>query len=764
MSTRESPGRSRRGLRSRLARDAAAPRRDGVLTLALWLSIVASVAPLLSVVAAGTWLLGVTTGAAVLLGIGYGIRRAGLASGVATAVQAGLWLLGTTLFFFTDDALLWVIPTGDVVHEATLQVQQASNEILVGVAPLEPTSAVTFVLVAAMGLLTIALDHVVVTARMPLLGAVALIAVWLIPAIAVPSAVNAIGFALLAAALLFLIRAETRTREAPAVERRSAGVAAVAATIGVVAIVAALVGGSALPPPTVTAGAGLPASIDPTLELGDDLRQRSDVPVLSVRSDAPTLPYLRVTTLSGFDGAVWQPDRLRSVPLEEGGFGPVEVAEGVRVTEYRTNVTVEQLNSVYLPVSFPAVSVTGLDGQWRAVPFSRTVRTGQSNTQGQEYEIVTHVPRPTLEQIQAADARLAESRVGVYALPAGTPLSIVRTAQEVTAGAVTDYDKLVALQDWFRGPEFSYSLNAPVAEGFDGTGSDAVADFLEVKSGYCVHFAGAFALMARALDMPSRIAIGFLPGSYTGERVDDERVGEVTTSQLHAWPEVYFTGIGWVPFEPTKSLGVATDFPAETEPVPDDGGTDVADGPTPSTAPTSASPAPSTAPDRPIDDEAGPLGESAATVDFGPYFVALGTVLLVAMLPLLAGAVRRRWLRARGDAPSAWRYLQDAAIDLGMHVPASESPRAFGARLVAEGSADAAAMRRLVAVIERASYAAATGAAGASGASADGPDAFADAVAVRAAMLAAADGGVRARALLLPRSLVVRPGSAFAAG
>jgi transglutaminase-like putative cysteine protease len=50
-----------------------------------------------------------------------------------------------------------------------------------------------------------------------------------------------------------------------------------------------------------------------------------------------------------------------------------------------------------------------------------------------------------------------------------------------------------------------------VQEGFDGQGVDAVAAFLQAKTGYCVHFAGAFALMARSLGMPTRIVVGFLP-------------------------------------------------------------------------------------------------------------------------------------------------------------------------------------------------------------------------------------------------------------
>ncbi|MFX7090865.1 transglutaminase-like domain-containing protein, partial [Acinetobacter baumannii] len=45
---------------------------------------------------------------------------------------------------------------------------------------------------------------------------------------------------------------------------------------------------------------------------------------------------------------------------------------------------------------------------------------------------------------------------------------------------------------------------------------DAVARFLQERTGYCVHFASAFAVMARTLDMPSRIVVGYLPGTRSG--------------------------------------------------------------------------------------------------------------------------------------------------------------------------------------------------------------------------------------------------------
>ena len=756
------------------------PRGELRLTIALWIALVATTIPLLRVVHSGAWLPGAALLMAVLLMVGFALRRRRRMPAIAvTLTELAVWTVAITGVFLPETALLRVIPTGGVVQAVPEIVQQAGQEILEGVAPLAATSSLSFVIVAALGLLAIALDHVVLTARMPLLAAVALVIVWLIPAIAVPAGVDVVAFVVLAAAVLFLIRAETRTRETSVA--RAGGVSAVALAIGAVAIVGAVIGGPVLPPPTATAGgAGLAASIDASLDLGDDLRQPNDVTVLTFRSDAPQLPNLRVATLSLFDGEVWQPDRPRSVELSEAAFDPVTAADGIRITEYRTNVDVSRLSSAYLPVPYPAVGVTGLEGDWRAVPYSRTLLTGQSNARGQRYEVVSQVPRPTLEQIRGTSARMDDTAVDVTSVPADTPAIIADTAREVTAGAATDDDRLVALQSWFRGPEFRYSLDTPVEEGFDGAGVEAVAAFLDRKEGYCVHFAGAFALMARTLGMPSRVVVGFLPGGYTGDTVDGQRVAEVTTGQLHAWPEVYFAGVGWVAFEPTKSLGTPTQFVSASEPV-DDAGEDVT---APTATPTSSAAASAAPTERP--DSGGDASPVAARgIDLWPLSATVLIVLALAAAPAAAGWTRRRVQRARGGVGGAWRGVQDTAIDLGIAVPLSESPRAFGARLIAQHGAPSAETNHLVGVMERLSYAPAAGGPGSGAAAGPGATgtrraaaaddrtgiragaspaagAFADAEAIRRGMLAAADPRERLRAVALPRSLVIRPGSAFA--
>ena len=75
----------------------------------------------------------------------------------------------------------------------------------------------------------------------------------------------------------------------------------------------------------------------------------------------------------------------------------------------------------------------------------------------------------------------------------------------------------------------------------------------EDKRGYCQQFSGAMALMLRMAGIPARVAAGFSPGSYNKD------TGEYRVRDLdaHSWVEVWFTGIGWVPFDPTPARSPA---------------------------------------------------------------------------------------------------------------------------------------------------------------------------------------------------------------
>lgn len=735
---------------------------DLPLTIGVFVAVFAALMPLLSVVRPWPWLGLAVILTLLVLAAGYIARRYRLPAVAVSLIELGIWALVLTFVFFRDTALLWVLPTPETIRAVPEALEVASNEIALGAAPLQASAELSFLIVGATALLAIIIDHVVLTARMPLLAGVGLIAVSLIPSIAVPRGIEVSSFVLLAGAILFLIRADTRSRE-PKPQReasRSAGVPATALGIGAIAVVVAVVAAPLLPQPAIQPGAGgvgAGPGIDVSLQLGDDLRRPRETTALIVRSDLPSAPYLRAATLSTFNGSIWEPDRSRSVPLSsEFALSEVSVNPDVRVVEYKTSIEVQDLVSPWLPVAFPAVQVNGLQGDWEAVPFNRTVVTRTTSTSGQKYEVVTHVPRPTLEQMRAATAGGPQIRDETTQIPADLPAIITETAAAVTEGAGSDYDALAAMQRFFRSGDFSYSLDSPVEEGFDGSGAEAVAKFLEVKEGYCVHFASAFALMARTLGMPSRIVVGYLPGTATTDAVDRQTVYSVASSQLHAWPEVFFDGVGWVPFEPTTGLGVPTTFaPAASLPGETDEPGEVVSTPSPSASAQ-------------LPDSEQNRGDSGAT-DAGPTTTTVNPLpafgLFVAILMLLAipGLIRytqsRSLLRAaeQGDAVAAWMIVMDAAIDLGIPVPASESPRALGRRLIDEHGAPLAETTQLVRAIERASYA--QGGKHRLWESTSMTDA---ATRVRAGLFASVPSSRRLLAVVVPRSLVIRPGSVYA--
>ncbi|GAA2975898.1 transglutaminase-like putative cysteine protease [Microbacterium terrae] len=747
----------------RVATARAAARGEWVLPVAVLVALVTALMPVLGVVDPGSWLLGSIVIAVLVIGAGFVARLFRLPAVAVSLIEAAVWAGFLTFIFLRDTALLWVIPTPATVRTAVDMFDDAMREIVLGAAPLETSAELGLLITGAMGLLAIIVDHVAVTARMPLLASIGIVAVSLIPTIAVPGEVDVMAFVLLATAVLFLIRAETRSREKPLQreDERSAGVPATAVGIGAIAVILAVVAVPLLPQPAIRGGVGGPGpGIDATLQLGDDLRRPQEIEVIQVRTDAPSPPYLRATTLSRFEGGVWEPDRVRTVPLDaEFGLGPLPFGEEIRSSEYLTKVQVMNLATTWLPIPYPAVEVTGLDGRWAAVPYNRTVISQSITTQGQSYEVSSTQPRPTLEQIRAMEARTPDARDETTELPSDLPPIVHDLALEVTAGAANDYDALVALQRWFRGGEFRYSLQAPVEDGFDGSGAEAVAQFLEQREGYCVHFASAFALMARTLEMPSRIVVGYLPGTATGDLVDDEPVYTVSSSLLHAWPEVYFDGVGWVAFEPTAGLGVPTSFsPAASLPGQPNDPTDPQSGATPT--PSASAGSPTTSPLNPRDEAvSGPTVTETNPLPFASVMVG---ILALLALPGVIREVRRRQMTAQaagGDAAAAWMLVQDAAIDVGIAVPASESPRAFAARLVEQHGAPAAAMGYLVSAIERASYAPGTH-------GLDfwlGESAAEAAAEVRTELLGAVPPARRILAFIAPRSLLVRPGSTYAA-
>jgi transglutaminase superfamily protein len=262
------------------------------------------------------------------------------------------------------------------------------------------------------------------------------------------------------------------------------------------------------------------------------------------------------------------------------------------------------------------------------------------------------------------------------------------------------------------------------------------------------------AVMARQLGIPSRVAVGFIPGSsdVPGRNI-------ITTHDLHAWPELYFEGAGWVPFEPTPPARTG-EPPAYTLGVRAQGdGTETTapQAAQPSASPSAGSTFQGSAEQRDHDPDAlrqNGAGQAGANSGF-PWALTLGMLVVVAVcaLPALARLTvhRRRWMRARTPettALAAWGDLQDTLTDFGHGVPRAATPRQFVAHLAGNVLIDdqaRAAAGRIAVAAERCEFARSVG---------DVDDLRADVSTVRDSLASSASRGERLRAAVLPRSTV----------
>lgn len=669
----------------RRRRSAVRARPGGSLAVLLGALLVVSTRPLARVVLPDAWFPLAIAIIVIVLATGYVVRR--LIGTTVGAIVAQVIVAATLLWLGLAGPLQLPVPTPMsmplVIDMLTGALAAAIEEVRVGVAPLAPTAATTTLIAVSITVATIVLDVVVCRFRLALFGVLGALTIALVPGIILPD-----GADLIVAAVIFALGVALLvvSRSAPVVSRaRRAGLAVALTTVSAVAAFAVLpmVPTSAGADGTVP-GLGPARSIDSTLDLGRDLRQPRVTPVLSYRSDADEPLYLRLAVMSSFTGREWTPDASPAASLDWLRTTSETIASGVAVKDHTANITTEKVSSDLLPVPAEAGRVDGVQGTWLVRQGARTVFTHNADAKNQDYAVDFRAISPTQQQLRDATNTGSSLRPGNTDLPDDVPAIVRARLDEVTSDAPTAFDKLMALQNWFRSSAFTYSLDAPVADDYDGTGVQAIGTFLDTRQGYCVHFASTFAVMARELGLPARVVLGFLPGDKTSDSVDDEDVYAVTSAQLHTWPEVYFDGIGWVAFEPTPSIASAAVF-AEGSAASDEPTPGASTSAAPSVAPTSST---SAQPDvRPDIDAGGAGGTSGPSADPRVLLIVVGALVVLAA-PGLIRVVQRRVRYAavrRGDPQAAWREAVATAVDLGIPIVEGGSVRQVAAALDAEG-------------------------------------------------------------------------------
>ncbi|MFC6149170.1 MULTISPECIES: transglutaminaseTgpA domain-containing protein [Mumia] len=711
-------------------------------------------------------------GAAVVLAAGASARAVRGSRTIVTTVEGVVAVCWLTFAYGGGTGLAGVIPTPATLERAQAIGAATYTHAQRYAAPVPDLDSLTATLATLVVVLALVIDVLAVELRWtPSLGLVVL-AVMMIPATLLAGDVRPGVFVIGAAAyagLLVVTRHDDARSWGPQVPGVGVGSAdpldtavahlrgAIPAIgIGLGAIAVALVVPLLAPAASQDlfsgggdgSGSGNGSGLaNPILDMRRNLRGQSNDVMVTVQAEpgTPAPRYLRLATLQTVGERGWSlgdrvgagqqlGDDLPAIP----GLNP-----GVRTSTLRYAAAVAPgfdsfwLPHIYAPTALRVDDPEGIEINRSMLDITRTGRLG--SFAGETYGFDAQIVRPTESELRIAPASTLTMSAFVE-LPAATPDVVQERAEEVTAGATNDFDRVEALQRWFRRDGgFEYSLEAG-----SGSGMETIESFLtDDRVGYCEQFATAMAMMARSLGIPARVSIGFL----AGEPGRAPRSWQFRGTDMHAWPEIYFAGIGWVGFEPTPGGNGYTppQFAAGT--------TEEEAVPSPTAAPTARateSPAGSEA----RGDSTSASDESGGTRSWRPLVLVLAALTLIGLVvPGTVRGVRRRGRSARHDDPAAavedaWAEVRDTAADFGIGWTEGASPRSATAPLRTRLADDASAvddLDTLVSAVELLRYAPAY----------EPEDLSAVVGRLRTAMAATASRRRRVAAWALPRSVLV---------
>ena len=367
-------------------------------------------------------------------------------------------------------------------------------------------------------------------------------------------------------------------------------------------------------------------------------------------------PFLVASALSSFPQSEPAPSE---VPPElysgEPGFGTTNVQTFyVAVPMENLLFATADPTQAYFPEH---TLIVGADGSMRSTIAMNpgTVYTVISADTALAPAVLARIPAIPFSAVPAALEAFLQLPSGHYARLTALAHQIVTAAH-----ATTTYAKVTALEAWM-GRHVKYSTDIPPL----APGQDAVNQFLfGNKVGYCEQISTALAVMLRTLGVPTREAIGYVPGPF--DPLSD--LYEIQAKDAHAWVQVWFQGAGWQSFDPTAQVPLAP---------PDPGAVLLAD-----------------------------IGRSIAGLPWASIGIVGGTFATGAVFLL---GVRRRRRRPKLWTERVTSELERRGASAGLKRWPAETLGEYTARLCTlgrwrAGPESIASLRTVIALVERAAY------------------------------------------------------------
>jgi transglutaminase-like putative cysteine protease len=579
---------------------------------------------------------------------------------LGTALAVGVWLA-----IFVDDPseTLAGIPTPSALAAAGHDLARAPHVLRSAVVPVHAAGAALMLAVVATFVAALVSELVARRLEAPV-GAIG-------PSVALYVALSALGhgrwapstacYALVVVEYLVALQhAEVQTRRTwfQSTRNRRSQLVAGGVIAGTLVVAIAITLGPAVPGARGAAwiryrslGSGSGSSIlnvtSPLVSVGAKLNQHnSNSQIFTVRTTEEKGDYWRVIALDQFQDDGWGLDSGRRAATKLPGATHAAGTALVSATFHLGAIDARWLPAAYRPIN---IDVPGS----QVLPGSTSLFLDQPLA-GLTYVVQSEISNPNKDVLEAVTfADLGEMSADAKIPDNFSPRA--RTyAQTLTAAAHTPYDKALALMSIFHKAPFVYDQTVDL-----GTNAHALDRFLfDTHRGFCEQYAAAFAELARAIGLPTRVAVGYQPG-----HADRDGLWHVSERDAHAWPEVWLgSTVGWYRFEPT---------PGRTDPVTHlgDAAASGTGGPTTTTptttaagtTPTTASFTPNSTPDQVHVSTPAATTNSSRTRDHAIVAALIAVAIIVGVLVLMVGAlalrVGRRTRRRRHDPDDRRRVL-----------------------------------------------------------------------------------------------------------
>jgi TgpA N-terminal domain/Transglutaminase-like superfamily/Domain of unknown function (DUF4129) len=670
---------------------------------------------------------------------------------VVTYLGALLLYLNLTMSHKQSWALL--VPTAKSLHNLVTLANHGMG-LAKYAPPVAGTPGVILLAAASIGLAAIVVDVIAVRLDKPAIAGLPLLVLYMAP-IATAAKAGGIGsvitFLLAATGYLGLLASDGRNRlrgwgrvvtvwhYAGEDERLGGadirGLAATGRRIGLAAVCAAVVAPLLLPSLNLhrlfqkgegSAQSTTSALPNPVDQLKGLLTEPGNRQILTYKATGDTGEYLGVYTLN-YDSSqgLWQlirPTKPITVGTETMKAAP-GVATTVEVDQTTTQIKLDHVVGSDVGFNFPVFFLPlpyfpeqlSVSGHWSESSDTLMVYSGGSDESNMSYSAISGQVAPTGAE-EAANLKVPNSIAASYlGFKSSVTPQLAKIAQQITKHAHSPFEKAIALEQYFQSGRFQYTLSDLKLQN----SPRGLLNFLtKDRRGFCEQFAFAMAVLARLVGIPSRIEIGYT----SGVKQADGR-WKVTTADAHSWPELYFTNLGWLRFEPTPGgphgQGTAHQPDYATHPAAADGSSGGGLSKTPATGPAKVGAGSTHIPHVQV-PPADTVGNLNPAIKHKTHWPIAQILLSLLVLLILAGAVpgvtriitrSRRWRAVTDDrslASAAWQEICASLDDLGLSRKLSESPRALARRISAESEIDESAreaLGRIATVVEHIRYA-----------------------------------------------------------